>query len=175
MEDGIATIFVSAPDVADYQIINSTHFVVYAKDIGSAKVSAFNDEGKIVFTRTITVVTDYKPLLAIVKNEFPDSDIRLQSYNDRIVVSGTVASEANKDSVYTMVGDLLGLDVKTETLKAIGGDGNAAGMEQRFMQRDVYKGLVNRLRVSVTKQVNVKMTIAEVSKNLSRGVGDKYW
>lgn len=171
VESGIATIFVSAPDVADYQIINSTHFIIYAKDEGLAKVSVFNEDGKAIFTRSIRVIKDYKPLLAIVKSEFPDADIRLQAYNERVVVSGTVASEDDRDSIYLMVGDLLGLAVATETLKAVDSDGNEVGMEQRYMQRNVYPGLVNHLRVSVTKQVNVKMTIAEVSRTYLEELG----
>lgn len=171
VDDSIATIFVSAPNVADYQVINSTHFVVYAKDEGSAKVSVFNDAGNIIFTRTITVVTDYKPLLAIIKNEFPDSAIRLQSYNERIVVSGTVATEQDKDSIYMMVGELLGLGVKTETLESLDTEGEEEGLELRFMERNRYKELVDRLRVSVTKQVNVKMTIAEVSRTYLEELG----
>lgn len=68
-----------------------------------------------------------------------------------------------------MVGELLGKSVENHDIQWNLDDGQTLTMD--FMRRRSYEGIVNNIEVATTKQVNVKITVAEVSHSLMQNFG----
>ena len=54
-KEKIDTIFVSSPNVADYEILDDNTFIIYAKDEGRAEVTSFGADGRPLTSDTVNV------------------------------------------------------------------------------------------------------------------------
>ncbi|GAL12443.1 type II/IV secretion system secretin RcpA/CpaC [Vibrio astriarenae] len=124
-------------------------------------------------SRKVITNKSYDHILQTVKLHYPKSDVAMYNLGDQIVLSGTVATEAEKDGINSLVGDLLARG-STEKTVSIGGDGDDSDNELEFMTKKEFQGVINRIEVAVTKQVNVKLSIAEVSHSFLENFGIQY-
>ena len=80
-KEKIDTIFVSSPNVADYEILDDNTFIIYAKDEGKAEVTAFGADGRPLTSDTVNVdnavagITDTNKQL---KARFPNTDLSVK-------------------------------------------------------------------------------------------------
>ncbi|CAM3513524.1 type II and III secretion system protein family protein [Parendozoicomonas haliclonae] len=167
----IDTVFVADPQIADYRVINNNRLVVYGKQPGSTSLLVTDAKGNQLDQRTLVVTNNLSSVKAQLKLRFPDADIALTTVGDQVVLSGTVASDDVSQDVYKLTGQLLGKKYKEDKFAwKEGGDDNQIS----FMTRYTYEGLVNNLQVDAVKQLNVKLTIAEVSHSFIRQLGVKF-
>ena len=75
--------------------------------------------------------------------------------------------------IYELTGQLLGKRATEEKVTWRDAAGNN-GQPISFLTRLTYEGVVNNLRVNTVRQVNVKLTIAEVSHSFIRQLGVKF-
>lgn len=177
----VDTVFISNPSVADYEIIDEHQVVIYALANGRTKLEIYGG-GNNSSLVNLGIIVD--PTLGNIKNviaaEYPGSDIDIKKYGDGYVISGTVPDEEARDGIYTTVGQALGLKRKEIELKYTGGDNisdiggsksNDDGVPIDFMKKVIFEGLVNRMKLPATNQVNVKLTVVEVTKTFMDNVG----
>ncbi|WP_191602897.1 type II and III secretion system protein family protein [Marinomonas algicola] len=167
--ENISTVFISDADVADYQVVNNRKLIVYGKSVGQAHLVVFGEEGETLEERKLIINKSYTFIEQQLKFRFPNSEIRLTNFGEQFVVSGTVPSEKEKEAVYLLVGELLGKDF--EEYKVNWHLADDQQLEIDFLTRRTYKGLVNQIEVANTKQVNVKLTVAEVSSSFVDQIG----
>ncbi|MDA5483275.1 pilus assembly protein N-terminal domain-containing protein [Yersinia intermedia] len=174
----VDTVFISNPDVADYEVIDEKQVVIFARENGRASLEIYGGENNATLM-TMNIVVD--PLLGNIKNEmaeeYPGSDIDIKKYGEGYVLTGTVPDEDAREGIYTTVGQALGLKrketdltIKPGSVSAIGGE-SSSDVSIDFMQKVVFEGLVNRLKLPATNQVNVKLTVVEVTKTFMDNVG----
>ncbi|AHK18447.1 secretin [Yersinia similis] len=174
----VDTVFISNPDVADYEVIDEKQVVIFARENGRASLEIYGGENNTTLM-TMNIVVD--PLLGNIKNEmteeYPGSDIDIKKYGEGYVLTGTVPDEDAREGIYMTVGQALGLKRKETNLKIKPGSVSAIGGESNndepidFMQKVVFEGLINRLKLPATNQVNVKLTVVEVTKTFMDNVG----
>ena len=172
LSSDMASVFIADPEVADYQVIDSKKLVVFAKKKGHTSLRVFDSQGKTLRSHSIDVNTNYTDVQRQISVSYPHADVVLSNIGDKIVLSGTVSSEQESDGVYRLVGELVGITAKTTELSWEPDDDDA--YEMAYMQRREYPGIVNQLDVITTKQVNVKLSIAEVSSSFSEDFGLKF-
>lgn len=160
----MSSVFISNPNIADYSTIGKKTLVVYGKSVGTASLIIFDSDGKTVYSRTVVVNTSLLNVKQYVSVKFPDLDIDIYHLGDHVVIDGLVATEQQKADVESLVGELLGKSFTEKTLTPTGGT-------LPIFTSTKYQGILNNLKVAVTKQVNVKLTVAEVSQSFVENLG----
>uniref|UniRef100_UPI003F580FF1 type II and III secretion system protein family protein n=1 Tax=Hafnia alvei TaxID=569 RepID=UPI003F580FF1 len=174
VDGNIDTIFISAPKVADYEIIGDRGVMVYAKSDGQTDLIAFDKNGDQLIKTTLVV----DPILSAVQKKVgqlvPDSQISIQKVGKTYILSGTVATEEDRDRVYQIVGEGVGAK-RTANKKDVpsmsGGSAGGSENSNAWLDEVVYQEVINKLKLPITNQVNVKLSVVEVTKTFSDNVG----
>nr|WP_314186135.1 type II and III secretion system protein family protein [Aggregatibacter kilianii] len=166
-KEKIDTIFVSSPNVADYEILDDNTFIIYAKDEGKAEVTAFGADGRPLSSDTVNVdsavagITDTNKQL---KARFPNTDLSVKKVGKAYVIEGKARTQEESDEVRRIVGEALGTGRKVTETKL----GNES---LPFLDKYNYDGVVDNANVADTTQINVKLSVVEVNKKLSEAMG----
>ncbi|WP_443088766.1 type II and III secretion system protein family protein [Vibrio sp. SCSIO 43137] len=169
-----STVFISNPDIADYKIINSKTVVVYGVDLGFSSIIIYNSKGEEIYNSDIIVNLNMKLLRQAIENRFPDEDIKISNVSDNIVLDGVVSSEEIKDQVYQMVGTLLTKESEVFNYEIVNKNYSDDGDPLLYTGKYQYKNIMNNLKVLSSNQINVKVTIAEVSNSFLTDLGMSY-
>lgn len=172
--EDIESVFVSDPKVADYQVIDKRKVALYGKAIGQSSLALFGAEGKTLTTRKIWVNTSLSELKQQVSALYPQANVHFAHLGKNVVLSGTVANEKTKDGINKLVGEMLEKDRQELTFEWQTGNDDDEDLEIEFMKRFHYKGVINNIEVVTPKQVNVKLSVAEVSHSFLEQFGIQY-
>lgn len=168
VEGEIQSVFISDPKVADYQVIDRRTVVVFGKQVGSANVLIFGDDSQTLLSRRLVVNKSMVHIQQHIQLHYPHAEVTVYNLGDQVVLSGVVATEQERDQINLLVGELLGKS-STDTNTTWNTGDNSFTMD--FMQKRRFQGVVNNIEVATTKQVNVKLSIAEVSQSLIEKFG----
>ncbi|WP_064604984.1 type II and III secretion system protein family protein [Photobacterium sp. J15] len=169
----IETVFVSDPKVADYKVIDSTKVVIYGVDIGDATVIIYDRGGNEVYNAELVVNKSLRAVKQTLIARYPEEKIQIHNLGDQVVLDGIVSSEEIKIQIYRTVGEMLKKEKTVNTLE-IKGPGAEEGKTLDYTSTYVYEGVINNLKVLATEQINVKLTVAEVSSSFLTKLGVKY-
>lgn len=165
MNSDISSVFISNPKIADYKVIDKRTIVLFGRSVGESTFMAFDSQGQELTNRKIVVSRSYSGIEQQVKLRFPTSKIDIYAIGTNAVVSGTVLNEEDRDKIYELVGTLIFDDSDL--------DDQGDRTELTYMDKLNFEGVVNQIEVARTKQVNVKLTIAEVSHSFMQDFGIK--
>ncbi|NLS13780.1 general secretion pathway protein GspD [Vibrio sp. SM6] len=168
----IESVFIANPEVADFQVIDKRKVALFAKQLGQTALAVFGSNGQTLATRQVRVNTSLNGIAEQLTVLYPNADVNLAHIGDNVVLSGTVADEATKDGINKLVGELLAKEYEALTFEWQSDDDE--GQEVEFMKRLNFKGVVNNIEVVTAKQVNVKLSIAEVSHAFLEDFGIEY-
>lgn len=163
----IDTIFVSSPNVADYEILDDNSFMIYAKGEGKAEVVAFGEDGKPLTSDTVHVnmlINNISDANQQIRTRFPNSNLSVKKVGKAYVIEGRASSETESEEVSRIVGAALGTEPTITETKF--GDEKVT-----FLDKYSYQGVVNNASVEDTAQINVKLTVVEVNKSFSDALG----
>lgn len=172
VQDSIDTVFISSPDVADYEIIGDRSVMVYAKSQGRADLIIFDKNGEEITKSTLVVDALLSEIQKKITQIAPDSQVKIEKMGKSYVISGTVATEDGRDKIYQIVGEGVGAP-REVTKKNVADTGNKGSNESgnNWLDDVVYKGVINKLEIPSTNQVNVKLSVVEVTKSFTDNVG----
>lgn len=180
-KEDISSVFIADPAVADYQVIGKNKVVVFGKNIGSTSILVFDGDGETLLSRTIVVNESLLAIKQQIALRYPELDISIYNLGKQVILSGMVSSEEQKQDIETLVGELLGKSGTDNSVSLSSSDSSDSSESSSSSSNSnssstlkvgkTYQGVVNNLEVAVTKQVNVKLTIAEVSQSFSENLG----
>lgn len=163
--DNIDTVFISSPSIADYELIGEKSVVVYANNEGQADLVAFDKDGEQILKMTLIVDAVLNDVYSQVNQEFSDSKVTIQKMGKTYIISGTAPTEESRDRIYQIVGEGVGADAVVNKKKVKGVEDAGGGDDsQTWLDETVYRGVINKLELPVTNQVNVKLSVVEVSR-----------
>ena len=168
----IDTIFVSSPEVADYEILDDNSFMIYAKDEGRSEVVAFGADGKPLTSDIVSVnllISNISDTNQQIKTRFPNSNLSVKKVGKAYVIEGRATSEAESEEVNRIVGEALGAGKKVTEKEFKGPNGESDKVE--FLDKYSYEGVVNHSTIDIANQINVKLTVVEVNKKFSDALG----
>ncbi|WP_417542975.1 type II and III secretion system protein family protein [Methylophaga thalassica] len=168
VDQQIGSVFIADPAIADYQIIEKNKLVVFGKDVGTTSLLVFGQEGETVLSRQLVVNQSMVHIQQQISLKYPELDISIYNLGTQVVLSGIVSSEEQKQDIERLVGELLGKEVNQTKFTWETEDQD---YDVEFMDKYRYSGIVNNLEVAITKQVNVKLTVAEVSHSFLEQFG----
>ncbi len=139
----MADVFVANDGVADVQVRSNESVYIFGKAPGQTTVYATDRSGRVIYSASIRVGQNLASVDQMLTLAMPESDITATPMNGLVLLTGTVGAPADVEEA------------------------------QRLVQAFVGEGtqVVSRLRTATPQQVMLKVTIAEVSRTLTRGVG----
>ncbi|WP_322803375.1 pilus assembly protein N-terminal domain-containing protein [Vibrio alfacsensis] len=174
LSEQVDSVFISNQTVADYQLIGDDKVVLLGKSEGEASFIIFDQQGHEMVNQTLLVTQSYLQLEEQINAQFPHSEIKISGLGKNVVLSGFATSNNERDNIYQMVGELLGKKSTNDSEFELQDNSNVLDdMTVDFMAAPRYDGVVNNIEVNTTKQVNVKLTIAEVSHSFIQDFGIK--
>ncbi|MDO7253125.1 type II and III secretion system protein family protein [Helicobacter cappadocius] len=181
----ISTVFTSDPKIVDYKIINNKKVVIYANDNGFADVKIFGKE--LLVSLQISVdpyAKDLDKISKLIESKLPDSSIKITKLGipgeQGYVITGVVTDEGSRDSAYNMAALALGLELEKKEKDAISADrtsqrtsseGDKEDNSLDFLARYETPFLIDKLKIKLPNQVNVKLIVADIEKNLVAKLG----
>lgn len=137
-------IVVGDPTVADVQPLTDRSFYLIGNQLGTTRVALFDAERKLVGSLDVEVTLDTSQLRRTINKSVPNSNIKVNSANGRIVLSGTA-----KDSVAAKRAE----DIASQFSK----------------ENDV----INSVSINSSQQVQLQVRFIEASRDAQRKLGLK--
>ena len=139
----VAEVFVANDGIADVHASSPSQIYIFGKAAGATTVYATDRAGRVVFSANVRVGQNLASVDDMLDLAMPEADIRATPMNGLVLLTGTVAQPED------------------------------AAEAERLAQAFVGEGtqVVSRLRTATPQQVMLKVTIAEVSRTLTRDVG----
>ncbi|HBC3483146.1 TPA: BON domain-containing protein, partial [Vibrio parahaemolyticus] len=125
----------------------------------------------------IIVDVDLSLVRRQIKLMYPDLNVKVESVGQQVAVSGIVDSEQQRDDIYRMVATLLGRKKveKWEDTDIIEFKGDGFDVQEPqsmiFARNMTWEGILELLEVATDQQVNVKISVAQVTESFSKTVG----
>ena len=143
-----ATVFIANPAVADVQVKSPTLVYVTGKGPGSTSLFAMDRQEQMIANLAVNVGVDEGRLAQLIRSQAPDAQVQVASAGDSLILSGRVSSAAEGEDV-----------LRIATLFLAGDAKERAGR------------IINRLTVDASNQINLRVRIAEVSRDASKQLG----
>lgn len=137
------TVFVADPEIADIQVKSPSLIYVLAKKVGETTLFAVDNREHVLLDAPITVVHDLSRLNMTLRSLLPESDVMARSVDGAVILSGAVGNPVEAE--------------------------DARRISARFIGKD--DEVINRLNVIGHNQVNLRVRIAEVSRDALKQLG----
>jgi pilus assembly protein CpaC len=140
----MADVFVANDQVADVQVKSQRQLYVFGKAGGETTIYASNERGDVIFSADIRVGSNIGSIDQMLAMAMPDAKVSVSTMGtSTVLLTGTVGAPEDAAEAERLV-------------QAFTGEGT---------------NVISRLRTATPLQVNLKVTIAEVSRSLLREIG----
>jgi pilus assembly protein CpaC len=136
-------VLVADPKIANAVVRSARRAYLIGVAIGQTNVFFFDADGRQIAGFDIAVKRDLNGIRAALRQMLPDSDVRVEGVGEGIVITGSVASPAQAQQAVDLAARLVGDP----------------------------KGVINALTVSGRDQVMLKVTVAEVQRDVVKQLG----
>lgn len=139
----IKDVLVADPKIANAVIRTSRRVYMIGVAIGQTNIFFFDADGKQIAGFDIAVTRDLNGVRAAIKQTLPDTDIRIEGVGDGVMLSGSASSPAESQQAFDLASRLVGDGAK----------------------------VVNGIMVRGRDQVMLKVTVAEVQRDVIKQLG----
>ncbi|MEC6831723.1 pilus assembly protein N-terminal domain-containing protein [Photobacterium toruni] len=163
--DEIGTVFISSPAIADYKIINPHQLVLFASQVGDTTLIVYNTQDEVLLSQRVTVNIDLKKVRRQLALRYPQFNLTLNAVGNQIAVRGQVDTTEQRDDIYRVIGTLLKRPTKQNN------DTNKDDDDKNALDEPQWDGIINGITIAEAQQVNVKITVAQVTKEFNETIG----
>lgn len=161
-------ILVADPSVADAVTRSSRRIYLFGKAVGQTNIFVFGADGNPIVSLDLAVERDISGLQRQLSRFIPDSNIKVEIISDNIVLTGTVRTPQDAARANQIAGIFLkGGEATTRNITAVGDGGDAA----IFAEERQVSQIINLLDIEGEDQVTLKVTVAEVSRQILKQLG----
>ncbi len=139
----VKDVLVADPKIANAVVRSSRRAYLIGVAIGQTNVFFFDAAGGQIAGFDIAVTRDLNGVRVALKRMFPESDIQIEGVGDGVVLSGAVASPVESQQANDLASRLVGADTK----------------------------VVNGITIKGRDQVMLKVTVAEVQRDIIKQLG----
>lgn len=151
MPRSLRDVMVSAPDIMDAVVQTSNRVHLIGKKIGQSNVFFFDEHGEQILTLEVQVENDTGILDAMFRRLLPGSNIKSETLNDTVILTGTVRSPIDSSRA---------VDIASRFIVPNGENAT----------REKVK-VINLLGVEGEEQVMLKVSVAEVQRSILKQFG----
>ncbi|GAA2826542.1 pilus assembly protein CpaC [Aminobacter aminovorans] len=167
-------ILVANPTVADAVTRTARRIYLFGKAVGETNIFVFGPNGEQIVSLDLAVERDVAGLEDYIKRFIPGADIKVELLNDNVVLTGTVDTPLDaKRAVDLATIFVTGGEATTGQYSqtATGGSENGGVDINNPDQTRQKSKIVNLLQIVGDDQVMLKVTVAEVSRNIMKQLG----
>ncbi len=172
------SIFISSTHIADYQTLTNTKVMVFGKRAGSATITVLNEQERVIYTNKIRVTHNSREFNELVKSKFPEASVNAESLGGKLWLKGQVPSPMMAHNIVSLAKGYLSPIVDQTQQQESSNTQNGAGSSNTTTKDQPMQSnedeLINQLVVTMPNQVNIRVKIAEVSRNVSNKLGIKW-
>jgi pilus assembly protein CpaC len=139
----IKDVLVAEPKFANAVVRSTRRAYLIGVAVGQTNIYFFDAEGKQIAGFDVAVTRDLNGVRAMMQKMFPNGEVRVDGVGDGVMLTGTVASPVESQQAYDTVTRLVGSAEK----------------------------VVNNLTIRGRDQVMLKVTVAEVARNVVKQLG----
>jgi len=143
LDQAANTVFVADPDVADVQIKSPTMIYLYGKAAGETTLFAVGEGDQVVMNAAVEVHYDVARVSETIHKVAPHSAVSVSTVDDALVLRGTVYSAAEAEDIRRVAARF----VPDATL------------------------LMNKIKVDQPNQIQLRVKVAEVTRNVVKTLG----
>ncbi|HKX10881.1 MAG TPA: type II and III secretion system protein family protein [Stellaceae bacterium] len=143
LDQPATSVFVADPDVADVQVKSPQLVYVFGKAAGETTLYAVGDGDQVLLNAAVVVRHNIQRLEEAIRELDPRSVVSVSTVDDQLVLEGTVFSAAEGEDIRRLAA--------------------------RFVADP--KQLLNKMRVNAPNQVNIRVRIAEMSRQTVKQFG----
>ncbi len=163
-------ILVADPSLADAITRTSRRIYLFGKTVGQTNIFIFGDGGREIVSLELEVERDIVSLEANIRRFIPESDIKIEIVSDNIVMTGSVRTpQDSARAVQLAQAFLTGGEATTRNITLTGGERNSGAAI--FAEDRQRSQIVNMLTIEGEDQVTLKVTVAEVSRQVLKQLG----
>ncbi|CUX34597.1 Flp pilus assembly protein, secretin CpaC [Agrobacterium deltaense Zutra 3/1] len=163
-------ILVADPSLADAVTRTSRRIYLFGKTVGQTNIFIFGENGREIVSLDLEVERDISGLEANIRRFIPESDIKVEIVSDNIVLTGSVRTPQDSARAVQLADAFLkGGEATTRNISLTGGDNG--GDAAIFAERRQVSQIVNMLTIEGEDQVTLKVTVAEVSRQVLKQLG----
>ncbi|MBB4400950.1 type II and III secretion system protein family protein [Agrobacterium tumefaciens] len=163
-------ILVADPGLADAVTRTSRRIYLFGKTVGQTNIFIFGEGGREIVSIDLEVERDISGLEANIRRFIPESDIKVEIVSDNIVLTGSVRTPQDSARAVQLADAFLkGGEATTRNISLTGGDNG--GDAAIFAERRQVSQIVNMLTIEGEDQVTLKVTVAEVSRQVLKQLG----
>ena len=167
-------ILVANPAVADAVTRTARRIYLFGKSVGETNIFVFGPNGEQIVSLDLAVERDVAGLEEYLRRFIPTADITVELLNDNVVLTGTVetpldAKRAVDLAQIFVTGGEATTGQYSQTASGGSGDGGV-DIDNPDSERQISQ-IVNLLKIIGEDQVMLKVTVAEVSRNVMKQLG----
>lgn len=136
-------IFIANPKIADVQIKSPRLIYVFGQSTGETTLFAVDKDEQIIYSTSIHITENLTRLQGAIDSLLPNAKIDIESINGMIILSGFSKSLNESETAERMVRNTVGKEAD----------------------------ILNRIKVTTPTQVNLRVKIAEVSREVLKTIG----
>lgn len=161
-------ILVADPSLADAVTRTSRRIYLFGKSVGQTNIFIFGAGGEEIVSLDLEIERDVSTLQTNLRRYLPDSDINVEIVSDNIVLTGSVRTPLDSTRVVELAQAFLqGGEATTRNITAQGTNGDA----DIYAEDRQKSKIVNLLTIDGEDQVMLKVTVAEVSRQILKQLG----
>ena len=150
-------IFVGNPAIANAVVRSARKIYIIGQATGQTTIYAMDKQGRRIATLELSIGRDIGEMQAIIRAALPKSKIIARTVNDSIILTGEVDSAAEMQSA---------MDIAKGFVDSVNNSAVAAAP-----RRPPPASVVNAITVRGRDQVMIKVTIAEIQRNIAKQLG----
>lgn len=167
-------ILVANPTVADAVTRTSRRIYLFGKAVGETNIFVFGANGEQIASLDLAIERDVAGLDDYIKRFLPTSDVKVELINDNVVLTGTVdtpldAKRAAELANLFVSGGEATTGQYSQGSGSVSGGGIIIGDDDDEERRT--SKIVNLIKIVGEDQVTLKVTVAEVSRNVMKQLG----
>ncbi len=143
LDSAAASVFVADPEIADVQVKSPTLIYVFGKKPGNTTLYAVAGDDTVLFSGNVQVSHNLNLVKSALGSIVRESNLDIKDYNGMLILTGKVKSALDAE--------------------------NARSIAQKLVGKD--HEVVNRLEILSPVQVNLRVRVAEVARDISKQLG----
>jgi len=143
----VKDVLVADPKIANAVVRSSRRAYIIGAAVGQTNIIFFDADGQQMAAYDVAVTRDLNGIRSAIRQALPQSDIQVEGLGDGVVLTGSAANQAEAQQAYELAARLIGGPDKGNTL------------------------VVNNITVRGRDQVMLKVTVAEVQRNIIKQLG----
>lgn len=164
-------ILVADPAMADAVTRTSRRIYLFGKTVGQTNIFIFGADGREIVSLDVQIERDINGLEANLKRFIADSNIKVEIISDNVVLTGTVRTPQDSARAVALAQAFIKGGEATTRSQTATSESSGDGAVAIYNESRQTSQIVNMLTIEGEDQVTLKITVAEVRREILKQLG----